>query len=107
MENNNAMIAEFMGAKQIYVEGEESEYELYGILQCIDDGEYDQHFFRPSEMLFQSDWNWLMEVVEKIVDTGKSGGIKYSLFDALGNARREDAYEAVVMFIKWYNQNKN
>ncbi|HEY6143774.1 MAG TPA: hypothetical protein VIV55_10220 [Flavobacterium sp.] len=110
---NNKLIAEFMGAKDLH---NTNEYELYGFIEDIDDGEDEQHHFTPEQMLFDSDWNWLMEVVGKIeglnywvnridgdvwiVDNNKeiiinnqyhSGGI-------------EAVYKSVLEFVKWYNE---
>lgn len=55
---------------------------------------------------YDTSWDELMPVVERINNTGKAGGIKYGLFDALGNADLARAYKEVVGFIKWYNENK-
>ena len=66
---NNKIIAEFMGAKEIITETTHriyKEFEMYGIIESIEDREDTKHFYQPEEMLFNSDWNWLMEVVEKI-----------------------------------------
>ena len=99
---NNRIIAEFLGATQ----NNGVEYEMYGIIQNIEDELTEKHFFFASEMLFDKDWNWLMEAVKEINNTGKSGGIKYALFNALGNADLETAYIEVVGFIKWHNEQK-
>ena len=71
-------------------------------------------------LLFHKDWNWLMEVVEKIESLGNYINItgtytsigaieqKNRLFfiekDSLNN-KIEAVYKAVVEFIKWYNKN--
>lgn len=70
--------------------------------------------WKPSDMLFNNDWNWLMEVVEKIE----------SLENNLKNETREEftqfqkvlslpiytkieaVYNACIEFIKWYNEQK-
>lgn len=71
--------------------------------------------WKPSDMLFDIEWNWLMEVVEKIV----------RLENELNNETREEfrqfqkvlslpiyskfevVYQACLEFIKWYNENKS
>lgn len=70
---------------------------------------------------FHDDWNWLMQVVEKIekmgwvfepefkdgyyhVDMGKSRGV--FMFGNFSESRIEVYYKTVVEFIKWYNRNR-
>jgi hypothetical protein len=69
---------------------------------------------------YHSDWNWLMEVVERIENLGFEFFIVESRcaiahntdqsietiidFEIMGN-KREAIYNAVVEFIKWYNEN--
>ncbi len=62
---NNALIAEFMGAKPLVLGGS-TEYEMYGVLDCIEDGANEKHYFIDDEMRFHESWDWLMPVVEKI-----------------------------------------
>ncbi len=89
-----------------------------------------KNFFKVGELRFHSDWNWLMEVVEKIeglnnvidgmswskqpysvkieaysvhiqIDRGKSE----SPFDYYNKGIKiKNVYNACVEFIKWYNQ---
>lgn len=124
-QENNKLIAEFMGAKPMYF-GASKEYEMYGRIQSIIDGVDEKHFFAEEEMLFSTDWNWLMEVVEKIDHLGFvteiSGNIERS-FALIGLAnsnvsisrvgygiefmnKKDATYRAVVEFIKWYNEQK-
>ena len=121
---NNKLIAEFMGAKP----NKGGEYEMYGIIQNIEDGENEQHLFFSSEMKFHTDWNWLMEVVEKIenfrmkqfensmeysvmieqqrciITSETQGGICYLAGNTGGKI--DVVYGGVISFIKWYNENK-
>ena len=62
---DNKLIAEFMGAKPIVL-GISTEYEMYGIIECINDGVDEKHFFIDDEMEFHTSWDWLMPVVKKI-----------------------------------------
>ncbi|HEY6143776.1 MAG TPA: hypothetical protein VIV55_10230 [Flavobacterium sp.] len=102
---NNKLIAEFMGANGSH------------------------NYFGPGDTLFDSDWNWLMCVVDKIdslevktnsdklgVDTfgieiNKTrcdithyGDITNHLLQGEGKTRIETTYDAVVKFINWYNK---
>lgn len=117
---SNKLIAEFMGFKKTFVrniKGIPYHYDLPDNFQLIKEVETtiesvwceileEQDRCMIEDLKFHSDWNWLMEVVEKINSVGKSGGIKYALFDALGNARLDNAYTEVVNYIIWYNQNQ-
>lgn len=59
--------AKFLGATYA---PESDEFEMYGIIESIDDGEDEKHFFEPCEMPFESDYNWPMELVTKIESLG-------------------------------------
>lgn len=56
---------------------------------------------------FNTDWNWLMEVVEKIKQVGKEE-LKFSIeFElAILTINKETIYNACLDFIKWYNESK-
>lgn len=111
---NNKIIAEFMGMKPI------NKNDTDGIWNCT----IKAHGFNIVQNLsFNSDWNWLMEVVQKIniiddyrytvqinsMDTYihdlKNGGFVFQSEckwqpDELINS----VYQAVVEFIKWYKE---
>ena len=120
METSNKIIAEFMGAK--LTKDLKIMYPVY---------EGDSSYVK--NLKYHSDWNWLMEVVEKIESLGyrtltenecfmitKS---KLSSFDVrskddyntifsdnyeinhYGGSKKENVYNACVEFIKWYNEN--
>ena len=118
---NNKIIAKFMGAtltKDLQIM-----YPVY---------EGDSSYVK--DLKYHLDWNWLMEVVEKIESLGyrtltenecfmitKS---KLSSFDVrskddyntifsdnyeinhYGGSKKENVYNACLEFIKWYNENK-
>ena len=63
---DNKLIAEFMGANPTKESTNVYAYEMYGIIDTIEDGVNEQHFFLSSEMKFHSSWDWLMPVVDKI-----------------------------------------
>ena len=62
---------------------------------------------------YDSDWNWLMKVVEKCL----VGEAEYNedeakkaireIYESLCNINISSVYNACVKFIKWYNENKS
>ena len=104
---DNKLIAEFMGVKPIVLGGS-TEYEMYGVLDCIEDGVDEKHFFIDDEMRFQESWDWLMPVVEKIARDEEYFENEFSerLFDIVPFGRIEEVYEVVVEFIKTYNDER-
>ena len=80
--------------------------------------------FSENELVFHNDWNWLMEVVEKIesLDSGiytlifqqkscliwnNDKGEELEFFNGSfkGETKIEAVYNACVEFVKWYNEN--
>lgn len=112
--DKNKLIAEFIGAKESQYK---NEYEMYNFVSCIEDGENEQHYFKPEDMRFHSSWDWLMPVVEKIESLSevnyKIEISHYTYIDTLPTiiyrkgTKIENTYNAVVDFILWYNQNKS
>ena len=114
-EKYNELCASFLGARYYPAS---KEYELYGVLECIEDGENEKHFFTPHSMEFDSDWNWIMEVVEKIEkECGVSivggpvkkptcviylGNLKAK--SGQGNSKKEAVVQAIWEFLNWYNE---
>jgi hypothetical protein len=92
---NNKLIAEFMGFQQTSIGWYDAEEYLH---------EKDNTF---DTLKFDVDWNWLMPVVEKILDISldlDSMEMYYNITDAI--PKIESTYNEVVEFIKWYNKNK-
>jgi hypothetical protein len=110
---NNKLLAEFLGYKT---------YKMNGVLNV----HYSEVNVRTiQDTHYHTDWNWLMQVVEKIESLGYCliiGGrttknyceirgeaddftTKYS--DSYGETKIEAVYNACIEFVKWYNeQNK-
>ena len=103
---NNKIIAEFMGAtltKDLQIM-----YPVY---------EGDSSYVK--DLKYHLDWNWLMEVVEKIrsIDNKAKEDFKtkllhykrnnWTIFDLSILEGKEYVYNACLEFIKWYNENKN
>ena len=115
---NNKLIAEFLSVKIHPCET----IEKFKFLPIEERGLYNGYFI--DELKYHEDWNWLMEVVEKIesleifdrmgrfnINT-KNFDENYTSFitdkdedfiQCEGDTKIEAVYNAVVEFIKWYN----
>jgi hypothetical protein len=93
---NNKLIAEFMGVKPLVLGGS-TEYEMYGVLDCIEDGANEKHYFIDDEMRFHESWDWLMPVVQKIEEQNELIGAHILSTDI------DKTHKQVVRFIKTYN----
>lgn len=107
---DNKLIAEFMGYH--YVAETTSTHDYFMVK-----GRY----IRPYGIIFDTDWNWLMKVVEKIENFGFEFFIVESRckiahntdhsietivdFEIIGT-KIQATYKAVVEFIKWYNNGR-
>jgi hypothetical protein len=106
ISKNNKLIAEFMGlSRQLHM------------TEHLITGEY----ISSDEMEFNSSWDWLMPVMEKIekitvfcvVMVKPNGGTLISVLDVDDNVLFEahpkahspirNAYRAVIRFVEWYN----
>ena len=137
---NNKIIAEFIGLNSTNgcVRSETGKYYDYHAspkFSCIKEQEIqiesengfglvEQDFLFVEDLKFHSDWNWLMEVVEKIEETEIENNIlmlesigneaKFIYDDGcrflnsnIGETKIEAVYNACLEFIKYYNeQNK-
>jgi predicted HTH transcriptional regulator len=106
---NNRLIAEFMGYNEEIVNGE-IYFTLPDMLESLSD----------EELQYHSDWNWLMEVVEKIENYNEYTNVLFTpqgceincyiengfLFSNDCNTKIEAVYNACIEFIKWYNKQK-
>jgi len=115
---NNKLIAEFMGFSKGHLNKSETRWK-------------DDWFTQANKIWgnritlihFHSDWNWLMEVVEKIESLGYKVNIfgntdlnktcdhytsiyipNQKVFGVRKLSKIESTYNACVEFIKWYNQ---
>jgi hypothetical protein len=106
MENNNKLIAEFLGFQQTNIGWYDSEEVLLRI-------ERDNTF---DDLKFDTDWNWLMKAVEKINDFNNVVSINENhvliinnekskvIVDVVAGNMIEATYNAVVEFIKLHNE---
>ena len=101
MEENNKLIAEFMG-----IESDNAKMRGH-LYECPVTAEY------VSNLEYRTSWDWLKPVINKINSINKVElGDLEATDELIGNIHREDrlcnliqAHEAVVEFIKWCNQN--
>lgn len=101
---NNKLIAEFMGYN-LEIVNNEFYFTHDDMLESLSD----------EELHFDTDWNWLMEVVEKIENLGFDVVINYNIC-TITNGENEfrhevgqkiyATYQAVIEFINWYNEKK-
>tara|TARA_R110002020_G_scaffold245766_3_gene459460 strand:+ start:6821 stop:7102 length:282 start_codon:yes stop_codon:yes gene_type:complete len=91
---NNKRIAEFMGYES---------YKFRGYTMFV----YEENNHRADiDLQYLTSWDWLMPVVNKCMQTGDNTDEWDALSDALSTINITNVYEAVVEFIKFYNQNK-
>jgi len=117
--DGNVLIARFLGCDNSM--NADGSYELYQYLECIEDGENEQHFFLPEDMKFHESFDWLMPVVDEIgnivyrVEEGKSWKTDYSYYELLAQISyktsrtyiindKESLWLSCVEWIKWHNK---
>jgi len=102
-QENNSLIAEFMGVKPLVLGGS-TEYEMYGVLDCIEDGANEKHYFIDDEMRFHESWDWLMPVVSKCREESNEEDSHWeAIYYSLEGCDINVTYHAVLGFIKQYN----
>lgn len=97
MENNNKLIAEFMGLK----EGKKYLSPSLDAPESIGMGMY----VSLDEMRYHTSWDWLMPVVQKCYKIDSHEAFN-NLVDAVAILDIDATYKAVVQFIEYVNQNK-
>ena len=124
-KENNRLIAEFMGYEFKLVKNPTIDRD--GVSHIKDEATViDGKLYFDNNLRYHSSWDWLMPVVDKIesIDDGafdinilKNGTqiFEYQadgkvIVDNVGMISFEDkiehVFEAVIEFIKWYNENK-
>jgi hypothetical protein len=117
----NKLIAEFMGLLHV----DDDKY-MNNLREMKSNGIFFEQGYMTSELMYDTDWNWLMDVVDKIesfVDDDKCAKynfiIEQSFVEIIDNntsdtivetdeeTKIESIYQAVIKFIKWYEQNSN
>jgi hypothetical protein len=111
IEENNRLIAEFMG--QLFHNGNTClpEHNRY-----IGEGNYSS-FFKVTDLKYHESWDWLMPVVEKVSSIfgewdydderrEKAEDIFYmdNMFSEFISSNIEAIYNRCIQFIEWYNE---
>jgi len=72
---------------------------------------FDDYYY-VSTLKFHSDWNWIMEVVQKCLIGEAEHNPEISnvtiknIYESLCNTNIEDVLESCVKYIKWYNNHE-
>jgi hypothetical protein len=131
---NNKIIAEFMGCTNFKMYNDSFTFDHPNKTKWEWSNRFKDNIetnnFSSSSSFYDNDWNWLMEVVEKIeslefypknstcigfdsfgveinknrCDITRYGDFTSHLLQSNGNTRMETVYNAVLDFIKWYNE---
>lgn len=106
MKTDNELIAEFMGVQNVF------EHPKYGTYQAVDETGYiDWVDCGISSLNYHNNWNLLMPVVEKIKNMDWEsmlfGTKRYMVTGKTLGTPIQDAYKAVVEFIKWHNNQQS
>lgn len=97
---NNRLIAEFMGA--YHEDGQPDEI----LVVPLGNDEYFIDINDEDSPKFQTSWDWLMPVVEKIIELKDVYGQKRNEVRISLSPNINSTYQAVIEFIKWHNENK-
>jgi hypothetical protein len=92
MEENNKLIAEFMGAEKTHIK---SVGDIYCPVPSKNGSEY------ADKLQYHTSWDWLMPVIDKCYQEHMSKHIS----DAVMTCNIDRVYQVVVEFIKENNQN--
>jgi len=101
---NNKIIAEFLGANFQH-------NEFFFPTMVFKEG---KNFFNLEELKFHNNWNWLMELVEKIfstVDEKREDDVDWdyltkAIRDSFYFPTKDNVYNCCLDFIKWHNEQK-
>ena len=119
---NNKLIAEFMGIEErdmVFLFPVNLGKLFYSPNSCYNSKDEDCFELELAGLNYHNSWDWLMRVVEKIgykayvsIETrGTRINLKDEIIaDIVGRGHKptmiDNTYQAVVLFIKWYNKNK-
>lgn len=108
-QENNKIIAEFMGVKPRLISPDVYGYSDSPFFSCIHDTPEKVIESISKYVKYHSDWNWLMPVITKITTLDEFQN-KYEFNDLFWDTFTQldinDIYQQVVLFIKWHNENK-
>jgi len=96
-QENNKLIAEFMGMQKTDIGWYDAEKLID--LWYTTDNTFD-------ELLFNKSWDWLKPVVKKCREESNEEDSHWeAIYYTLEECDRDVTHQAVVEFIKWYNEN--
>lgn len=114
MNENNTLLAQFLG----WAEQKDPTERWFGSFRDFNGNVHKNTDREP--LLFHSDWNFLMQVVEKIesleeviyfritsyveIQYRSDKGLSFIHIRTI--SKLEAVYQACVEFVKWYNENK-
>lgn len=114
---NNKLIADFMGLELEETPSGKFVYARHEQNNPKKESDVQTNFYEDSELLYHFDFNWLIEVVEKIENIGSGIEIynnyckivydNETIVEIEENSKKEAVYNACVEFINWYNQQEN
>ena len=87
----NVLIAEFMGGKRLPNS------------QTIRYNDYQGNDCHIDELAYDSDWNWLMLVIEKVFDESDENDFLGDITHALVDININETHKEVAKFIQDYN----
>ena len=109
----NKMCAEFLG--YVNLTPDDPDFDFYEHpTEPVKLGEHIRKTLEPMSMLFHTDWNWIMEVVEKINSTYVFNDlpdttlldIREEMRAYLGLSNKEAVVNSIWEFLNWYKTNK-
>lgn len=116
MKTDNELIAEFMGM----VKNKGNQWAYENEIEIIDNESYVPIWWHTADLAYDTSWDWLMSVVDKIEALNFTVQIinyyckiqhpKYPHFNSdseLCLSKIEAVYKVVVEFIKWYNTTRH
>jgi hypothetical protein len=105
----NKMCAEFLG--YVNLTPDDPDFDFYEHpTEAVKLGEHIRKTLEPASMLFHTDWNWIMTVVEKIkpiVFMSKTRPLtdhNTNLLYALMSAKKELVVKMIWEFLNWYQE---
>ena len=131
IEQQNAMIAEFMGCTFEHKKTDKSQVKVVnGLLDFIPDWRYKigvaicgTPYLPVKQLKFHTSWDWLIPVIEKIEklnydfeilggcwviikDVDPNRDESTEIIEVSSETKMQTVYNAVCQFIEWYNANK-